>query len=67
MTPDILIVRDASGYRLLHGHLHLSNALNMARELFIHVQGFGMAKVEKKDGRIVVNSEVLRSSMMPHL
>jgi len=64
MTPDILIVRDSTGYRLLHGYLHLTNSLNMEREIFVDVRGVGKAKVERNDGRILVNSETLTCSLL---
>ena len=64
MSPDILIVKDRGGYRLLHGYLHLENSLNMAKEILVEVQGEGQVRIVKKSGRIYVNDEKLR---LPHL
>jgi hypothetical protein len=64
MSPDILIVKDGNGYRLLHGYLHLENSLNMAKEILVEVKGEGQVRIVKKSGRIYVNDETLR---LPHL
>jgi hypothetical protein len=64
MSPDILIVKDGGGFRLLHGYLRLENALNMAKEILVEVKGEGLVRIVKKSGRIFVNDETLR---MPHL
>lgn len=45
MDDDIQIVRDGNAYRLLHGQLHLVNALNLRDEIFVSVYGEGQLKV----------------------
>jgi hypothetical protein len=45
MTPDILIIRDGNGYRLLHGHLHLVNELTKHGEVLVDVKNEGRVKV----------------------
>ncbi len=47
MNPDIVIVRDGDGYRLLHGHLRLANVLRAADEIAVEVHGEGEIKVMK--------------------
>lgn len=47
MSPDILIVREGDGYRLLHGHLHLAGKLLRSGEAAIEVRGEGTLKVVK--------------------
>jgi hypothetical protein len=47
MSPDILIVRDGDGYRLLHGHLHLASILSMAGEVSVDVKGDGKVSIVK--------------------
>jgi hypothetical protein len=55
MSPDILIVRDNEGYRVLHGHLHLVNTLSMTEEVLVEVQGEGPVRIVKKHGKIFVS------------
>jgi len=47
MNPDIVIVRDGNGYRLLHGHLRLANVLRTAGEIDVEIRGEGKVKVVK--------------------
>lgn len=47
VNPDIVIVRDGDGYRLLHGHLRLANVLRDAGEIEVEVRGEGTVKVTK--------------------
>lgn len=46
-TPDIVIIRDTSGYRLLHGHLHLANALSNRTEVLVDSKEAGQIKIMK--------------------
>lgn len=56
MSPDILIVRDGDGYRVLHGHLHLASALSRSDEVFVDVRGEGQVKVcRTRSGYLVAN------------
>ncbi|HEY0848184.1 MAG TPA: hypothetical protein VGE12_22645 [Noviherbaspirillum sp.] len=45
MDPDILIIRDGDGYRLLHGHLRLANVLGKADEVSVQVPGEGEVRI----------------------
>ncbi len=56
MDPDILIIRDSDGYRVLHGHLHLANKLNMSEEILVDVRGEGPVRIVKKQGRLFVSN-----------
>jgi hypothetical protein len=47
MEPDIVIIRDGAGYRLLHGHLRLANLLRLAPAARIEVRGEGEIDVVK--------------------
>jgi hypothetical protein len=49
MSPDILIVRENNGFRLLHGQLHLAAALGQSLSVTVKVSGEGEAKVYKVD------------------
>ena len=46
-TPDIVIARDNDGYRLLHGHLHLANALHNCDEILVDAKSEGKIKIMK--------------------
>jgi hypothetical protein len=56
MSPDIVIVREGDGYRLLHGHLRLATALGQAGEVEVDVRGDGIVKIV----RVRNNFEVRR-------
>jgi hypothetical protein len=45
MSPDILIVRDGDGYRVLHGHLHLASVLSTRSEVLVDVQDEGKVRI----------------------
>ena len=55
MSPDILIVRENDGYRVLHGHLHLVNALSMSDEVTVDASGEGKVKVVKTSNGYLVD------------
>lgn len=56
MNPDILIVRENDGYRLLHGHLRLASVLLVADEVAIEVKGEGKVNILKtRNGYLVKN------------
>lgn len=55
MSPDILIIRDGDGYRLLHGHLRLVSRLAMHGEAVVDVRDEGNVKVLRtRDGYFAV-------------
>jgi hypothetical protein len=59
MDNEILIVRDGEGYRVLHGHLHLTVLLGEVKEIFVKVKGEGKAKVTRTaNGLIVHHGEI---------
>lgn len=45
MSPDILLVRDGDGYRVLHGHLRLASVLSMRNEVLVDVKGEGKVRI----------------------
>lgn len=45
MRPDILIVREDSGFRMLHGHLRLATVLSGLTEVTVNISGEGEATV----------------------
>jgi hypothetical protein len=47
MSPDIVIVKDGDGYRLVHGHLRLATVLGVSGEAAVDIQGEGKVKVVK--------------------
>lgn len=54
MTPDILIIHDNTGNRLLHGHLHLAMALNDTDQASVEVQDVETVLVTRtRDGLVV--------------
>jgi hypothetical protein len=60
VNPDIVIVRDGDGYRLLHGHLRLANILRASEEIQVDVRGEGTVKVAKTRNGYVVDSGTRR-------
>ncbi|MFI4940299.1 MAG: hypothetical protein ACHP7O_08180 [Burkholderiales bacterium] len=60
MSPDILIVREGDGYRVLHGHLHLANTMNLTREAQVVASGEGVVKIVKTPSGIFVGEEKRR-------
>jgi hypothetical protein len=55
MSPDILIVRDKDGYRLLHGYLHLTSVLMLTDEARIQVKNDGEVKIVRSAQGYLVN------------
>jgi hypothetical protein len=47
MSPDIVIVRDGEGYRVLHGHLRLATVLSLRNEVFVDVKDEGKVRIVK--------------------
>ncbi|RJF97245.1 hypothetical protein [Noviherbaspirillum saxi] len=45
MSPDIVIVREGDGYRLLHGHLRLANELGQSGAVDVEVRGEGRVSI----------------------
>ena len=64
MSDDILIVRDGDVYRVLFGHLRLSNMLSDAHETFVNVRGEGLAKVIKTNKGLQVARDSLQLPLL---
>lgn len=47
MSADIVIIRDGEKYRLLHGHLRLSNVLRTSAQVQVEVKGEGQVHITK--------------------
>lgn len=45
MSPDIVLVREGDGYRILHGHLHLANQLSLRNEVLVDVKDEGTVRI----------------------
>ncbi|HYD96956.1 MAG TPA: hypothetical protein VEC01_16630 [Noviherbaspirillum sp.] len=60
VNPDIVIVRDGDGYRLLHGHLRLANVLRLSGEIEVEVRGEGKVTVVKTRTGYVVGKGAKR-------
>lgn len=57
MNPDILIVREHEGFRLLHGQLHLAASLQRMPYVKVEVSGEGEATVFLANRRIHVEKD----------
>lgn len=64
MSNDILIVRDGDVYRVLFGHLRLSNMLNESHEAFVNVKGEGLAKVVKTNKGLHIAKDSLQLPLL---
>lgn len=60
MSPDIVIVRDGDGYRLLHGHLRLASVLRTCDEIAVDVRGEGKVNVIRTSSGYAVGKESQR-------
>lgn len=57
MNPDILIVREGDGYRLLHGHLRLASVLRAMNEVLVEVPGEGKVHIARNGSGYVVGKD----------
>lgn len=64
MSDDVLIVRDGGVYRLLFGHLRLSNMLSESNETFVNVKGEGKARVIKTNRGLIVYKDSLQLPLL---
>lgn len=60
MQDDIIIIREGDGYRLLHGHLRLTNMLRRGRQISVEVKGEGCIKIEKTGAGYLAGKDVPR-------
>lgn len=65
MTPDILIIHDNTGYRLLHGHLHLAMALSSSGQAAVEVQDVGTVLVSRTRHGLVIEIDGGRIPLLP--
>jgi hypothetical protein len=64
MSPEILLVRNADGYRVLHGHLHLASVLNMSNEAIVEASGEGKVRVVKTSRGVLIGEENQRLPLL---
>jgi len=57
MIPDILLVRNDNGYRILHGHLHLASIMMASEEVVVDVSGEGKVKIVKTSHGPLIENE----------
>jgi hypothetical protein len=57
MNPDILIIHDSDGYRLLHGHLHLAVLLQQSGKAAVEVKHHGTVLIACSRSGLVVEVE----------
>ena len=65
MTPDILIIHDHTGHRLLHGHLHLAIALSHSGQAAVEVQDVITVVVSRARNGLVVEIDGGRIPLFP--
>lgn len=64
MNPEILLVRNSDGYRVLHGHLHLASVLDMSNEAIVDVSGEGKVRVVKTPDGILIGEDNQRLPLL---
>ncbi|MEC4720641.1 hypothetical protein RY831_15865 [Noviherbaspirillum sp. CPCC 100848] len=57
MNPDIVIVKEGDGYRLLHGHLRLATELGRTGEVDVDVRGEGKITIVRVQDELHVRQE----------
>lgn len=57
---DIVIVREADSYQLLHGHLRLANILRTAGEAWVDVKGDCRVRIVRERSQYVVHRDGLQ-------
>ncbi|HEX7648948.1 MAG TPA: hypothetical protein VF450_16220 [Noviherbaspirillum sp.] len=57
MSPDILIIREGNGYRVLHGHLHLASQLSLHKEIEVDVKNEGRIKIMRTSSGVMAGRE----------
>jgi hypothetical protein len=64
MSPEILLVRQNDGYRVLHGHLHLASVMSEKHEAIVEVSGEGKVKALKTADGILIDNESQRLPLL---
>jgi len=64
MTPEILLVRQSDGYRVLHGHLHLASVMSTSGEALVEASGEGKVRVTKTSDGIVIGDKHRRLPLL---
>ncbi|MDR3481140.1 MAG: hypothetical protein P4L91_10540 [Burkholderiaceae bacterium] len=64
MAPEILLVRQRDGYRVLHGHLHLASVMSTLGEAMVEASGEGKVKVSKTADGIVIGDQHRRLPLL---
>lgn len=57
MNPDIVVVKEGDGYRLLHGHLRLATELGRTGEVDVEVRGEGKITIVRVQDELQVRQE----------
>lgn len=57
MNPDIVIVKEGDGYRLLHGHLRLATELGRTGEVDVEVRGEGKITIVRVQDELQVRQQ----------
>jgi bifunctional DNA-binding transcriptional regulator/antitoxin component of YhaV-PrlF toxin-antitoxin module len=65
MNPDIVIVREGDGYRLLHGHLRLATELGRTGEVDVEVRGEGRITIVRVQDELQVRREGQEGRQLP--
>ncbi|CAN5182053.1 hypothetical protein BH11PSE11_BH11PSE11_19230 [soil metagenome] len=66
MHPEVLIVREDQGYRVLHGHLHLASLLAQSEEAEVLAVSEGKKKVVKTRSGILVDDVTQPIPLLKH-
>jgi hypothetical protein len=64
MSPEILLVRQSDGYRVLHGHLHLASVMSEQHEAIVEVSGEGKVKAFKTSDGILIDNKNQRLPLL---
>lgn len=63
MPHDIVIIKDNKGYRLLHGHLRLTNLLRKSQEVIVEVKGEGCVSIRKTGKEYLVGKDCVQTPL----
>lgn len=66
MLSDIVVIREGSAYRLLHGHLRLATELSLHPEVVVNVLGEGDVKVTRSRQGYLAGKDGEQLPVLPH-